>query len=215
MTAFPLPQPGEVVFLYDSLSPYAFMASTRIEANAKALDVNVRWQPVFLAGLLKAAQNVAPIMGPSANKARWAQRDAFLQVEALGLAFTWPETFPQNSVQVMRALVVIEDQEVLVRATHAAYGVIYGQGGSLEDTPSLVAAFNKAGLDGEALMARAATEEAKSRLRALTDQAVELGAFGVPDFLVRGKDGETELFFGNDRLHLALLRAAGRPLTML
>jgi 2-hydroxychromene-2-carboxylate isomerase len=53
----------------------------------------------------------------------------------------------------------------------------------------------KAGLDPEPLLAAAATEPLKERLKANTTEAVTRGAFGAPTFFV----GD-EIFFGNDRL---------------
>ena len=46
-----------------------------------------------------------------------------------------------------------------------------------------------------ALLAAAATEPIKEKLKANTAEAVERGAFGAPTFFVDG-----EIFFGNDRL---------------
>ena len=50
-------------------------------------------------------------------------------------------------------------------------------------------------LDAAAIVARAASDEIKAKLRANTDEAVERGAYGVPTFFV----GD-EMFVGNDRL---------------
>ena len=59
----------------------------------------------------------------------------------------------------------------------------------------LAAAATVAGLDGAALVAAAATDEVKARLRATTEELIERGGFGSPSLFVGGK-----LFFGNDQL---------------
>ena len=53
--------------------------------------------------------------------------------------------------------------------------------------------------DPDAALAAAGSTEAKAKLRANTEHAVELGIFGAPSFVVDG-----ELFWGNDRLEAAL-----------
>jgi hypothetical protein len=61
-----------------------------------------------------------------------------------------------------------------------------------------------AGDDPAALIASAQAPESKGQLRAQTDEAIRLGIFGSPTFVV----GD-ELFWGNDRLEDALGWARG------
>jgi 2-hydroxychromene-2-carboxylate isomerase len=53
--------------------------------------------------------------------------------------------------------------------------------------------------DPEATLAEAQSPENKPKLRANTEQAIALGLFGSPSFIVSG-----ELFWGDDRLEDAL-----------
>ena len=55
-------------------------------------------------------------------------------------------------------------------------------------------------IDAEAALEAAQSDEIKSRLRAQTEEAQQLGIFGAPSFTTA--DGE--LFWGNDRLEQAL-----------
>jgi 2-hydroxychromene-2-carboxylate isomerase len=54
-----------------------------------------------------------------------------------------------------------------------------------------------AGLEGEAALERARSDEIAERLRRDTQQAIERGVFGVPTIFV----GD-EMFWGNDRFEL-------------
>jgi 2-hydroxychromene-2-carboxylate isomerase len=56
------------------------------------------------------------------------------------------------------------------------------------------------GADPDELLAAAAAQENKDALRRSTEEAVERGSFGAPTFFVH-RDGEEEMFWGNDRLH--------------
>ena len=55
------------------------------------------------------------------------------------------------------------------------------------------------GLQAEQMLEGAQTPAAKQRLREQTDEAIQLGVFGAPTFIVGG-----ELFWGNDRLEDAI-----------
>uniref|UniRef100_A0A1I8FD69 DSBA domain-containing protein n=1 Tax=Macrostomum lignano TaxID=282301 RepID=A0A1I8FD69_9PLAT len=46
------------------------------------------------------------------------------------------------------------------------------------------------------------SDEVKSRLKSVTDEAVKLGAFGSPTFIVHTEDGRQEMVFGSDRFHI-------------
>jgi 2-hydroxychromene-2-carboxylate isomerase len=63
------------------------------------------------------------------------------------------------------------------------------------DAATAAAAMREAGLDADAILAVAESQEAKDRLKATTEEAVSRGAFGAPTFFV----GD-EMFFGQDRL---------------
>jgi 2-hydroxychromene-2-carboxylate isomerase len=73
------------------------------------------------------------------------------------------------------------------------------------DDPRVVAAVAaEQGLDGAALLARAATDEVKAALRTATDAAIQQGAFGVPTMIV-----DDQLYWGVDSLPLLERYLAG------
>jgi 2-hydroxychromene-2-carboxylate isomerase len=64
--------------------------------------------------------------------------------------------------------------------------------------PEVVRQFlSSAGLDGDAALARAESDEITDRLKLDTLQAIERGVFGVPTIFV-----DNEMFWGNDRFEL-------------
>ena len=60
-------------------------------------------------------------------------------------------------------------------------------------------------MDSEGVITRAASEESKQKFRDQTGQAMELGIFGSPTFMI----GD-EMFWGGDRLAEAIDFAMGR-----
>jgi 2-hydroxychromene-2-carboxylate isomerase len=76
--------------------------------------------------------------------------------------------------------------------------------------PEVVAALcDDSGLDGRSLVEGASRDEVKGALRSVTGAALEAGVFGAPSTVVHVRDGSSELFWGADRMELALKYASG------
>jgi ABC-type transporter Mla subunit MlaD len=71
---------------------------------------------------------------------------------------------------------------------------------------SVHCAATKMGAEPDAVLVAAGSEAARNALRTQTEQAIKLGIFGAPSFVV----GD-ELFWGNDRLEQALGWARKQP----
>ena len=74
------------------------------------------------------------------------------------------------------------------------------------DEATLTGLADEKGLDGAGLLAAAQTPAVKQALADATAQAVTHGVFGVPTFRV---DGDSELFWGADRIDALLWRMQG------
>jgi 2-hydroxychromene-2-carboxylate isomerase len=178
-------------FFYDFVSPYSYLASTRVEAVAARAGATVRWRPFVLGGVFKATGNRAQFEVPAKAKHmltdldRWAKR--------LGVPLRFPTDFPFSSILSLRAALAAEAAGVLVPCTHAVYRARWAEGRDIADPAVLTAVLTEAGLDGAALVAAAPSH--KEALMKQTQEAIDRGAFGAPLFFVG-----TEMFVGNDRL---------------
>jgi 2-hydroxychromene-2-carboxylate isomerase len=190
-------------FFYDFVSPYSYLASTRVEAEVARVGGTVRFRPFLLGGVFNATGNKAPIENPAkalhlaTDLGRWARR--------LGVPFAWPSRFPVLTVLPLRAAFAAEKRGQLVPFTHAMFRAFWVEGRDLSDAAVVTEVATRAGLDGAALVAEAPAY--KDALKAQTQEAVDRGAFGAPTFFV-GR----EMFIGNDRLDFAIeaLADAGR-----
>ncbi len=183
-------------FFFDYVSPYAYLASTRIAALAARHGADVERVPVLFAGLLEAHGTRGPAEVPA--RRRYLIRDVARLARAFGVPFELPPAHPFNPLLALRvsSLSMPEPQRaVLVDGLFAAAWV---NGRDLADPAVVADVAASAGLPGGALDA-AAGSDAKAALRARTAEAVALGVFGVPSMIVG-----TELFWGCDSLpHLA------------
>ena len=178
-------------FFYDFVSPYSYLASTRVEAMAARTGATIRWRPFLLGGVFKATENRAPIEIAAKGKhmwldlARWSRR--------LGVPLRQPEPFPFSSMLALRAAFAADAAGKLVPYTHAVYRAAWADGRDVADPAVLAAVASGAGLDGAAVVA--AAPGFKEALIKQTQEAVDRGAFGAPACFV----GD-QLFIGNDRL---------------
>jgi 2-hydroxychromene-2-carboxylate isomerase len=124
-------------------------------------------------------------------------RDVVRLAQALGVAIEPPATHPFNPLVALRATACVADSTARWRLVDALYGAAWVRGERIDLAPVVGRAATEAGLDGAALLERAASAEAKAGLRGATESAVAAGVFGVPTMLVDG-----ELFWGFDSLPL-------------
>jgi 2-hydroxychromene-2-carboxylate isomerase len=196
---------GQPVFYYDTNSPFAYLAANRIGE----LIPDAVWKPVAL-----------PIIFRAIGKVPWSLSDrrpaGTAEIERRagerGLPpVTWPEGWPAEtwSWTPLRAAIIADDEGRQSEFALAAYRKIFAEDRSLDELENVLAAAADAGLDPDAVEARLGDDDVKERLRANTDEAIELGAVGVPTVAVGG-----ELFWGDDRLEeAAAAAAAGQPST--
>jgi 2-hydroxychromene-2-carboxylate isomerase len=181
-------------FFYDFMSPYSYLAATQLAELAQRTFATVRWRPLYLPGVMKATGN----MGPTAVAAKamytlkdlndWARHYKLPPVNL-------PNQFPFTAVLANRCALVAEEHGQIAAFTLRMFKLIWADQGDCNDRAALCAVLTEVGLDAEAVMARAGTEEVKAKLRQNTEEAIERGAFGVPTFYV----GD-QMFVGNDRL---------------
>jgi 2-hydroxychromene-2-carboxylate isomerase len=193
---------AELEFFYDFISPYSYLASTRVEALATETGATVRWRPFLLGGVFKATGNRAPIETVAKGRHMWT--DLTRWANRYEVPLRRPRTFPVSSVLALRAALAAPP-EALPALSHAVFKAFWADDRDLASPEVLAAILSEAGLDGPALVAAAPGQ--KEALVAQTQEAVDRGAFGAPTFFVG-----TELFVGNDRLDFveAALRAARR-----
>jgi len=181
---------AELEFFYDFVSPYSYLASTRVEALAAEAGATLRWRPFLLGGVLKATGNRAPIETVAKGRHMWT--DLTRWARRYDVPLRRPRTFPVPTVLALRAALAAPPA-ALPALSHALFKALWADDRDLASPTVLATILSEAGLDGPALVA--AAPEQKEALALQTQEAVDRGAFGAPTFFVGG-----ELFVGNDRL---------------
>lgn len=184
-----------VLFFYDFVCPYAYLASLQVDALRAESDVELVYVPMLLGGLFRTigAPDVVP-MPP--GKARMNALDMERFARRLGVTLRPPEAHPRRTVLALRAAIASADIE---KATHALFAAYWRDGLDVSREDVVRDVLAAAGLDGAAAVTAATAEPIKRALVDNTQRAADAGAFGAPTFVV-DVDGEREIFFGQDRL---------------
>lgn len=192
-------------FWFDFSCPYAYIASTRVEALAARVGAELDPRPMLLGGVFRARgtpQNLAGALSPA--KSRHNLDDIRRQAQRAGVPLRMPANHPQRTVEALRCLLAVGPPYLpLAHRLYRAYWVESADIGAREVLARVLA---EAGLDAEAVLARAAAPEIKEELRRRTDEAVARGVFGVPTFFV----GDA-MFWGQDRMDMVEEALGGAP----
>lgn len=178
-------------FLFDFISPYAYLAWTQIHDLAARHGRDVEPVPILFAALLDAYGHKGPAEIPP--KRIYIFKDVVRTAHALGVPLAPPPSHPFNPLVALRAASLPMGEGERRALVDALFRATWGGGEGVDDAAKVARAAREAGLDGDALVAAAATQEAKDRVRAQTASALAAGAFGVPIVDVEG-----ELFWGLD-----------------
>jgi 2-hydroxychromene-2-carboxylate isomerase len=184
-----------VDFYFDFGSPAAYLAATQLPHIAADTGAELIWKPMLLGGVFQATGNRSPAeivpKGPYMNidLQRFAKR--------YGVPFVLNPHFPINTLLLMRGATGMQMHEPARFAAYVdtIFHAMWVAPRNLNDAATVGAVLQEAGLDAAALLALAASQEVKDRLKAVTQEAVERGTFGAPTMFV----GD-QMYWGQDRL---------------
>ena len=187
----------QVPFYYDYACPWAYLGSCRVEPYFRDLGVEIDFRPVILAKLKEPTAGKGPELGErkklnyAADVRHWAEMvGAEISPDAIKLLKTDPRL-------LLRAALVAKEQGRFREFHYPAYRARWAEARDISQTEVVHGLLEGAGLDADAALARARSDEVGERLQADTQDAIERGVFGVPAIFV----GD-EMFWGNDRFEL-------------
>ncbi|XP_065911815.1 uncharacterized protein [Dysidea avara] len=191
----------ELVFYYDVVCPFAYVASTLVEKLAARCCVKLVWKPVLLAGLYSGTSAPQGKAGSATDVMSDAKRsivmnDLELVARRNGVPALMPSSHPQKTLYAMRLLASCPDMYTRSRITHSLYKAYWCDGEELTNLQLLQQLTNKHEWEVD-VSNLVQSSEASDLLRSNTDDALKHGAFGVPGFWVGDR-----LFWGVDRMFL-------------
>jgi 2-hydroxychromene-2-carboxylate isomerase len=191
-------------FWFDYSCPYAYLASTQVEALASRTGARLVYRPMLLGGVFAANGTPQKLFATlSAAKAAHNARDLDRWAALWGVPLTMPAGHPLRTVEALRATVASGIDPRVVEGFYRAYWV-HGRGPSEEATMREV--LSAAGHEPAPVLDAITRPEAKDDLRRRTDEAIALGIFGAPAFVVEGE----RMYWGQDRMHFVEQDLLGR-----
>ncbi len=178
-------------FYLDFISPYAYLAFERLPEALEGLSCSVAYKPLLLGALFKHHGHWAPAEVPS--KREWTYRQVLWLGHAHGIAIDMPASHPYNPLPHLRlALACASDGDgdgtVSRYVAETIFRNVWRGGAEATDAQRL------AELTAQLAPQREPNGDAvKAQLKANTDEAIALGVFGLPAFVVDGR-----LFWGFD-----------------
>lgn len=183
-----------VDFYFDFISPYSYLAATRIDELERQSNTIVRWLPMNLPRLIKLSGNVPPASIP--NKARYLMRDLKRWADYLEVPFKLilPGSFDSRPALNIASELPEEERKLF---STAIFDEIWSGRVSTKQENWLEQVFmaKKLPLDWLDLSLGIETDT----LRQNTEDALKAGAFGAPTFLVHSQS-KPLMFFGVDRM---------------
>ena len=192
---------GQPVFYFDLGSPYAWLAAERIH---HVLPQTAVWQPILLGGIWQRSGG-----GSWARTERRAEGMREIEERAARyelLPVKWPDNWPNNGLQAMRAATFAQQAGRTVAFALAAFRQAFAGGRDLSELDNVLIAAAACELHPNAVIKGIGLKSTKDRLRAATDEAYDRGVRGVPSVAI----GD-EIFWGDDRLEDAAVALGADP----
>jgi len=199
----------QVDYYFSLQSPWAYIGHTPFRNLVSTYDLKVNYKPVQLVDLF-AESGGLPLAKRHPARQRYRMVELQRWRDKRGLSFhlepvNWPFNARLADGLVIAALEAGLDPEPFLQR---AYPAVWEDQLSLADSQTLVKLADAAGLPGEQLVARSATDAISATYEQNRQAALDADVFGSPGYVLDG-----EVFWGQDRIELLedALKSGRRP----
>jgi len=183
-------------FYFDFVSPYSYLAHTRIKKIELQKKIKINYKPILLGGLHKLAKITAPAFVDS--KKNYLVQDCEMVAKKFGINFKFNDNFPISSLNFMRGLLTINEEikEKYINTLFESYWVLNLDISDEKEMNKILLSLN---INQDIFFKKINEKKVKDLLKNLTQKAYDKKIFGAPTFVVNKK-----IFWGQDRLDYAL-----------
>ena len=199
-----------IVFYFDFVSPYAYIALHRLPQALAGLAWRVQYRPMVLGGVFQAQGNTSP--ASVAAKHVWVKRHVHWLAAQSGIPFVMPPVHPFHPIAWLRMALAASLHGQPGRAVcEEIFNAIWQQGRDANDPAFQQEVWRNVTelLPG---VRDPQSAEVKQELTALGEAAVRQGVFGAPSFVLMPECdvGEPQLFWGVEGLPMLREAVAAR-----
>lgn len=179
-------------------STYSYLTVMRLGEIERRSGVAFRWRP-FNVRHIMVEQNNIPFKDKPL-KAAYMWRDIERRAKSYGFSPQIPAPYPLAGLVLANQVATLGAEEGWgAEYTRATYARWFERGLPAGEEPNLSESLEAVGQDPARVLAEAQSPRIVSALEEATAEAMVLGVFGSPSFLVG-----TEVFWGDDRLEDAV-----------
>ncbi len=199
----------QIHFYFDFISPYAWLAFQALPQALKGISHEVHYHPVVFGAMLKHHGQLGPAEMP--GKRDWTYRQVLWLAKQQGTDLKLPAAHPFNSLALLRLAVAAAGATGSAASSNTQgqpnryvvetiFRHVWCEGLEATDPDRLATMQAHLFSQPSVNFLDPQSAEVKQLLQQQTQQAIDLGLFGVPSMVVDG-----QVFWGNDAL--PMLRA--------
>lgn len=185
-------------FWYSIGSTYSYLTIMRLPEISGNAGIRFNWRPFNVRHVMIEQNNIPFHNKPVKSAYMW--RDIERRAHSYGLSPRLPAPYPLQGLVIANQVAIFGAKEGWVEDyTRVTYRRWFESGEPAGEDPNLSATLTEIGKNPAEILAKAESEDAAHALAAATEEAMSLGVFGSPSFVVSG-----EVFWGDDRLEDAV-----------
>ncbi len=194
----------QIHFYFDFISPYAWLAFQALPQTLKGISHEVHYHPVVFGAMLKHHGQLGPAEMP--GKRDWTYRQVLWLAKQQGVDLKLPAAHPFNSLALLRLAVAAAGANGSAASSNTQgqpnryvvapiFRHVWCEGLEATDPDRLATLQAHLFSQPSVNFLDPQSAEVKQLLQQQTQQAIDLGLFGVPSMVVDG-----QVFWGNDAL---------------
>jgi 2-hydroxychromene-2-carboxylate isomerase len=191
----------KIPFFFDYTCPWAYIGSARVETYFADQGVEIDFRPVYLKHMKEPMVGPEPV-GEQSYGPRKASYYAQLRsnwAECCGVEIGDAETLIRtDTALLLKGALVAQAQNRFREYHYPAYRARWVDGDDVSQASVVHRLLAQAGLNANACLEKAESPEFDEKLRAVTEDAMAQGVFGVPTIVVAGR-----VLWGNDQFEMA------------
>ncbi len=188
---------ADIDYFFSTISPYTYLAATRLEEIAARHGATIAYKPVDLLAVFARTGGVPPDQRAPARQ-EYRLQELWRQARKAGLPLNpVPRHWPTNPAPSSYAVIAAANAGGgdMGRLVHALTRSCWADERDVADDAVIRACLEEAGFDPS--LADSGLLLGAETYAANTEEAVARGAFGAPFYIVNADD---ERFWGQDRL---------------
>ena len=195
-------------FYFDYISPFAYFAWRKLPFLAEKYNYQIIPHPIVFGKLLDKWGQLGPAEIPP--KRNWLNQYCLRYAAINGFNYNPPKKHPFNPLSALRLSLKEVSGINQIKVIETIFEAGWTKGQDLGDLATLISLLRKKSIKIKNIKKQVSDPFIKKLLFNETNNAIELGVFGVPTIIIKDN-----LFWGNDQMeHIELLLNKKDPLDL-